>query len=266
MSPSYSSAVDGQGSDPNRGIPFRSRLEREVAAEMDAHLVEWGYEEPQQHDDGSPIYYLPDFVIHEAAAELELPTYVEAKPQQFIYDLRDTLGVTRQYGDRFSGSITVRDVTGQSLRERQIEELWKPKTLAEIKGAGVLVVGGVGGSSRLSVEMRRDCIIFRRDHPFVNWPAVEKAREREAHRLRYEQERRQYEQQREAERQAAEVTHQRNLSIIRGLPKYGANKFDSRCAGCAATVATGFGHLHRHADQHGRITWYPLCTPCEEGQ
>ena len=84
---------------------FRSHLEVLVAQELDEHGVNWDYERFVTLPNGPQVRYLPDFTINSANPALQLPQWVEAKPQQFLYDLRDLLGVTRRNGERFSGEI-----------------------------------------------------------------------------------------------------------------------------------------------------------------
>lgn len=247
---------------------FRSRLESTVARELDEHEVEWGYEEPVILPDGHSPHYLPDFTIHEANEELELPQWVEAKPQQFLYDLRDDLGVTRRAGDKFTDPVvTVDKIEHSDLRKLHIEELWKPKLLAEMTGESVLVVGGVGGTSKLSVLMTPYTIEFRRDHPFVNWPGVLKRREAEEQRVAWEFQRIELERQRaerEAEWERRRHRVNRDLETARKVMRHkdcGSPKYESQCCSCQA--GTMLGTLYKVELVGGGSRWMVVCNACK---
>ena len=246
---------------------FRSRLELEVAGELDELFVDWSYEQPVILPDGHSPRYLPDFTIHSADEELELPSWVEAKPQQFLYDIRDTLGVTRRAGEKFHNPVTVGPIEHDTIKSMGIEELWKPKLLAEITGESVLVVGGVGGNSKLSVQMNPTTIEFRRDHPFVNWPGVLKRREadqrREESKLRHEQ----YLREREERQAEWETRHtsglHRNFDLIRKVQVHkdcGPPRFESPCCGC--NLGTMTGTLYRVELVGGGSRWMVVCAAC----
>jgi hypothetical protein len=246
---------------------FRSRLEFEVAQELDEHDVDWGYEQPVILPDGASPHYLPDFTIHESDDELELPQWVEAKPQQFLYDLRDTLGVTRRAGEKFSGGVSVDGVMHSDLKSMGIDELWKPKLLAEITGETVLVVGGVGGSSKLTVDMTPRGVHFRRDHPFANWAGVLKRQEAERQRQEAAERHAEYErqrEQREAEWNARRHQVHRNIDLARKVMLHkdcGAPRFESPCSGC--NVATLTGTLYKVDLVGGGSRWMIVCQACK---
>lgn len=240
--------TDGRGDRPP--TPFKSALERVVADELDSHSVQWVYELPPKLPAGKKVYYLPDFTIRESPPDLMLPFWLEVKPQQMLYDLRDDLGVTRRHGDKFSGEIVIENVWWENIAELRSIELAKPKKLAEITGASVLVIGGVGGVSRLSIEMRPEEIIFSRSHPFPNWRAVLVKREREAQRLAFEREQSQRaERWRESQQTRMREEMQRRacfLSSVLSHASIGVNRFLGTCPGCNCRVESGRGSLYRH--------------------
>lgn len=248
---------------------FRSRLEFEVAQELDEHDVDWGYEQPVILPDGKSPHYLPDFTIHEADEDLELPQWIEAKPQQFLYDLRDTLGVTRKAGEKFNGVVDVNGVEHSHLQSMGIDELWKPKLLAEITGETVLVIGGVGGVSKLTAEMTPRGIRFRRDHPFVNWAGVLKRRESERQRREAAERHAEYERQRaqrEAEWEALRHQVHRDLNLVRSVSLHkdcGAPRFESSCCGC--NIPTMTGTLYKVDIVGGGSRWMVVCQACQSG-
>lgn len=241
---------------------FRSHLEVLVAQELDEHGVNWDYERFITLPNGSQVRYLPDFTINSANPALQLPQWVEAKPQQFLYDLRDLLGVTRRYGERFFGEIRHENVTAKNLQDLLVQELWKPKRLAELTGESVLVVGTVGGTSSLSIEMFPDSIQFSRQHPFVNWLGIQKAKERERKRLEFEAEaaerQRAWREQQELNRQAMV----RQLRETLQLKHLGPTKWNRSCFGCGTSVQAGSGSLRKAEFTDGTSEWRVLCFGC----
>ena len=241
---------------------FRSHLEVLVAQELDEHGVNWDYERPVVLPRGPEVRYLPDFTINSADHALQLPQWVEAKPQQFLYDLRDVLGVTRRHGERFSGEIRHENVTSKNLQDLLVKELWKPKRLAELTGKSVLVVGTVGGTSSLSIEMCADSIRFSRQHPFVNWLGIQKSQERERKRLQWQVE--------TAERQRVwqEQQEQKRQVMVRQVREtlqfkhFGPTKWNRGCFGCGTFVQAGNGSLRKAEFTDGSHEWRVLCSSC----
>lgn len=249
---------------------FRSNLERDVARELDAHGVQWRYEVAVTLPDGRPVRrYLPDFTIDEAIHELQLPAWVECKPQQMLYELRDALGVTRRAGEYFQTDVHVEGVDGATMRSRGFDELWKPKALAELTGLAVLIVGGVQGTNKLTVEMRPDEIVFSRTHPFANWRGYLRAIERE--RAQIEHERRMAEWRRQDAERAAKMARERADRATRltdfvrrtvaAHTRY-TPRFASTCIRCDAYGDTGGLYRVRLSDLHER--WVRICPACEQ--
>lgn len=247
------------------GIAFRSRLEGEIAAELDAHEVEWTFEQPVALESGRQVRYLPDFTIHDAPEELRLPPWVEGKPQQFLYDLRDTLGITRSVGEYFTEDVVVEDVDADELTRRHIDELWKPKKLAEMADQSVLVVGGVGGTNRLSVEMRPTAVVFSRSHPFPNWRGYQRkleratqqavwAKEAEARRNQYEVERQEQEERRSAEQQ---IFRDAFIAVVQMGDRL-RPRFGGPCTRCGVYTTPDQAGLYRIYDR-----WVVACEGCE---
>lgn len=244
---------------------FRSHLEIMVARELDEHSVRWQYEQRVVLPDGRSPRYLPDFLIETANPELRLPQWVECKPQNFLYALRDLLGVTRKYGDRFAGEVTCEGVSSETLRGLLVEELWKPKMLAELTGESVLVVGTVGAVASLSIEMRPDRVCFSREHPFVNWVGIQRAKEREQKRLQWEAEaaerQRLWQLQQDQRRQAMV----QSLSDTLQFRHLGPTKWNRSCFGCGDLVQAGSGSLRKVAFVDGAHEWRVLCSSCCQG-
>lgn len=263
----------------NPGPKFRSRLEQDIADELDAMGLDWQYEQPVVLPDGTSPRYLPDFLIVGIAEDVRfdpdrpVPRWIEGKPQQFIYDLRDSLGVTRQYGDRFAGRIDV-PISSDEIKGRHIEELWKPKRLAELTGQTVLVIGGVGGINRLTVEMHAHGVIFDRSNWIANYKGHQQRLERAEARWRREQEAaewRAYHERQQAERaaRAAEqeaerrMERERQLKVILSFPAAGANRYPGACVGCGSHLGAMRGNLRCVALTGGGSRWFVVCTTCE---
>ena len=245
---------------------FRSQLEVKVANELDHQGVAWEYEVPVKLPDGRSLWYLPDFTINSANNLLKLPKWVEAKPQDFLYSLRDLLGVTRKHGDRFAGEILCEEITSADLRSMLVEELWKPKRLAELTGESVLVVGTVGAISSLSIEMAPHLIKFSRQHPFVNWVGIQKAEERKQKRLKWEAEaaehaatrQRIFQENQEQQRQAMKE----ELKATLAFRHIGPTKWSKACFGCNSFVQAGQGSLRKVQFTDGSLEWRVLCSNC----
>lgn len=241
---------------------FRSHLEVLVAKELDHHQVEWDYEHPVTLQNGQSLRYLPDFTIKSSSPELKLPAWIEAKPQDFLYSLRDLLGVTRQHGDRFAGEVICEKIKAKDLQEMLVQELWKPKRLAELTGKSVLVLGTVGGTSSLSIEMFEDSICFSREHPFVNWLGVQRAKEREQKRLQWEAETAERQRQWQAQQQRIAERRLQQVAETLRFPHLGQTKWDRYCFGCDVMVPAGGGSLRKVQFTDGNHQWRVLCFNC----
>jgi hypothetical protein len=257
-------------------IKFRSALEEKVAQELDRLEVEWAYERQVVLPDGSSPYYLPDFTILDVPSDginLQLPRWVEVKPMQFLYDVRDLSGVTRRCGDKFTYDVRVQGVDSAVLRGWS-SELWKQKMLAEVTGEPVLVVGCVGAMSSLSILCTDRELVMSRQHPFVNQVGVERERqraERDAERqveqrkwhLHREQLQRQAEQRR-LEQEQADATYRRQLmAYIRRQPTSRRNSYDQACGNCATIVPASHGWLYSVPLTTG-ARWVVICGACLE--
>ena len=166
------------------GQLFRSGLEAQVAAELDSLGVAWGYEIlPEVGIEciaraGSDIprwkpWYLPDFTIFEAEDYLELPLWLEVKPADLLYAVRDACGL----GERFTATHTSR-WTANDLQFQGFLELAKPKRCAEIYGYPVLVASQINRVQTLSITLDSDAIFLQRDHPCVNRKGIVQAEQR----------------------------------------------------------------------------------------
>lgn len=244
---------------------FRSQLERDVAAELDRHAVEWRYEVRVILPGGVQPMYLPDFTIDAAPDALRLPAWVECKPQQMLYDLRDTLGVTRRAGEYFEDDVTVEGVDAAAMRAYDIAELWKPKRLAELSGEDILVVGGVARTRTLTATMRPDGVVFSRSHPFANWPGHQKRIEQERQRRYWAEEsqrqREQWEAQQQARELAAQAERRRSVAAIVAHFKPIEPRFASGCHGCGRHGSDG--GVYRPTFNDGAERWVRICPSCE---
>jgi len=229
---------------------FRSSLEQRVANELTALAVEWEYEKYPQMPSGQRINYLPDFFISSAKPELRLPRWIECKPQDFLYRLRVFCEIDRRFGEYFENPIAVEDCDHTLLAINGFTELSKPKKLAEWLNEPVLVIGAVGGTKTLSLEMRPSEIVFERFHPFVNQAGVKKAQEKIEREKRYEAQRLQYQQEQRLRRSNL-------LSYALQGKKCGVNKRPSTCCGCDTWLPAGHGSLRLN---EGR--WFVVCHQC----
>lgn len=173
---------------PYNGIEFRSGLEARVAEQLDALGVVWRYEVDAHkaaswfagsYEPAPPrVRYLPDFAVMEAPEYLQLPLWVEVKPASLLYAVRDHLGCPERFTDDFISDVDSRSIEGAGL-----EEIWKPKKLAEVYERDVLVVSEINRNRTLSILMKPGQVVLSRRHPAVNHRQViaDRARaEREA--------------------------------------------------------------------------------------
>ena len=241
---------------------FRSHLERTVADELTRLGISWRYEQPVLLPNGASPRYLPDFTIDEAPTHFELPQWIECKPQQFIYSLRDFFPeITRQFGEYFDKPIAVADFGWHELLEAGFDELWKPKRLAELTGESVLIVGAVNATSRLSIEMRQDTIVFSRCQPFVNWAGIQKQNERKRRRIQWEKESEQRQRQWEA---AQAMRRRQTLDAVLASRRIGPNKFAGHCCGCNAFVPQALGILYKASIVGGGYRFFAVCNNCHD--
>lgn len=154
--------------------PYDSWLEVRVAEFLDECGVAY---EPQAPVEGAR-FYRPDFTIHGADEKWELPRWIEVKPSTMLYQLRDHFGLNETLDGEPQFLWHDQASDWRSLRAASVEELWKPKRLAEETGSRVLVVSAVNRLSILSVEMNPCGIEFTKWHPFANWKGRVKAEER----------------------------------------------------------------------------------------
>jgi hypothetical protein len=110
--------------------------------------------------------------------------------------------------------------------------------------------------------MRADSIRFSRQHPFVNWIGIQKAKERERRRLQWQAEsaerQRAWLEQQEINRQA--VAHQVRETLQ--FKHLGPTKWSRRCFGCNAFVQAGTGSLRKVQFTDGSHEWRVLCSNC----
>lgn len=255
--------MDAAPPEPWKGISFRSKLELHVARHLDDLGLGWQYEKPVTHE-GRTIRYLPDFTMHTDGAEAEewdAPDFIEVKPQEFIYSLRDHLYVD----ELLNGEMELRRTTDAArIRALDIEELWKPKRLAELLGCSVLVAGKVNGTRTLSVLMLPDAIVFQRNHPIVNTKGVIAEAERQAKHARWaaQAERWREEMDRRArERELARVAEQaKRLEQFGRLIRHADRRqaqFDGTCWWCAEHREAAALSIFRSTER-----WVPICKPC----
>lgn len=224
------------------GITFRSALEAKVAEELDALGVWWEYERRTPFTER----YLPDFTIIEASPELALPQWVEVKPPELLYAVRDHLNVPEHFDvDQW------RWCKARDLAAAQLTEIPKPKRLAEVAGEAVLVVSAMNRNRTLSLTMQGDGIVFSKSHPAVNWKQVLHARRREAEQEAWRQRNEEWLHQRA---QDAAERRRGNLAWARSVSSRPA-KFEGICIVCLTQRSADDLRIGNHA---GR--WLAFCS------
>lgn len=236
---------------PYRGIQMRSGLEVTVAQTLDQLGVDWLYEAP------APVAgYIPDFTIVAARPDMQLTRWLEVKPADLLYEVRNIFGLP----ELLDGSPITVYATVDRMHELHIQEIHKPQRLAAATGEDVLVVSALNRTSTLSITCHGDRLTFSKWHPAVNWRAVEKRRREAAERARYRAESaaRQASWDREQAARAAERL-KRLRYLISNHKQIMPAKFPSACHGCLASKDAGDLVLYRPADE-----WVPICLRCVE--
>lgn len=238
------------------GILFRSASEARVAEQLDTLGVQWKYEVPAHEaltwmqaphaNPPEPIdWYLPDFTILDAPEYLELPLWVEVKPAELLYALRDHVGCS----ERFEG-IHRADISARTMHDAQLTEIWKPALLAERTQRDVLVVSAINRNRTLSLLMRGEWIELTRSHPAVNHRQLLAEQEREE---RWQRQQQEWERQR-VERQAE--TNKQATQIIEYAKLHGrAARFNGWCQLCHVNQAASALVIFRSADDR----WVAIC-------
>ena len=250
--------MDDDGRYPYGEHIMRSKLEVNMAMTLTEFGVAWDYERPT----GEELAYLPDFTILTLWPNLALgPTpstakWVEVKPQEMLYALRDHCKVEELFpiGEQRHVNTTAFD-----LQEAGVEELWKPKRLAELTGQQVLICAVANRSHTLSVTATETGLTFDRDHPFVcakgHNRRAERERQRKAWREQYEREK--------AEREAIDAARAADrLKALRHIAttwRESKARYAGRCDACRDEFLPEHLTLMRGplAQQ-----WAPLCGPC----
>ena len=207
------------------GIPFRSVLEVSVAEELDRLGIEWAYERGVEG-----IHYLPDFtVLMVPDDEMDCPQWIEVKPPEALYAVRDYMGLASNFDGQANELFTSDDM------RKMAPELCKPKKLAELQDEPVLVVSAINRNRTLSIMMHPGRITISRSHPLVNWKSVLSERERVSRRTEWVRQA----QEREAARWVEAVRREDErhaemaalLEKLRYLEHFRA-KYDGRCVIC----------------------------------
>lgn len=241
------------------GVLFRSGLEAQIASALDTLGVIWQYELPaheglclvQRAGDPTPPlvdWYLPDFTVLDADASLQLPLWVEAKPAEALYAIRDMAGIPEYFmGNQYLSW----DAT--TLHQRGCLELWKPKRCAEVLHESVLVVSALYRVRTLSILMGMESLALSRQHPAVNYRAVLNEEARQEREAKWRQA--------EAERQQTyhRQQQQRIQNIISVAQRHGRPaRYDGWC--CLCSRQTAADELQIFRTQYNR--WAGVCLTC----
>lgn len=235
------------------GIQFRSVLEVNVAEQLDALDIGWVYERAVPG-----VRYLPDFLLtgtrsdwttsEPADPDMQLPAYIEVKPPEALYAIRDAVGL----GERFEGHYRY-DLTWREVAE-MADELHKPKRLAEHLNADVLVAHAINRNRTLAVVMHPDGLTVTRDHPLVNWKSVVAEREAEARRREWEL--RNAEERARREGFESERREQQALTVLRWFRQQDVRRarYDGWCHVCGNEREADLLVIARHGDR-----WLRCC-------
>lgn len=264
---------------------YDSALEAEVAVQLDALGVTWHPQLPpregaawsagsyEKAPEDISAWYLPDFTIAAADAELDLPLWVEVKPAAMLAKFREHLGVQANFTDD-----DPRPTSASDFWKANFKELYKPRRLAELYGRDVLVVSEINRHRTLSLLMRPDGIVLSKRHPAVNRARVladevkaekeaQLQAEREARRAEKARQRAQRDAEREAQRaewEAAAAQRQaeqeRELAdLARHIQQNGRPaRFDGWCLVCRTSQPACALLVARGPDE----TWKSLCKSC----
>lgn len=233
-----------------KGQRFRSLSEAKVAKDLDALGVQWIYEKPVE----GVNWYLPDFTITKAPQALALPSWIEVKPADALYALRDHLNLDERFEGEHSANLSAREI-----HDIPIGEIWKPKRLAEKTGQLVLIVSAINRTSTLSVTAGPETVVLSRCHPTVNYRKVARdaaRRERERQTAAYLQEQQALREEQEANRRAL---HRRwSREAITWAANHGRQaKYPGRCRVCHQWREDASELLMYHAGEAG---WVILCV------
>lgn len=225
-------------------------LEKQVGNELERLGAQFTFDLPEHQCSG--VYYRPDFKILSAPPELRLPHFVEAKPQEFIYEFFRMTGAERRLGAQLRGGakrfhITAEEIAGYGVP--LMLELAKPKLLAERHGLSVLVVGAVGRDNTMSMTMHPDHVLFEKFHPLVNQSGLQKRRAREERDRIWKEEsaarQKQWEQERLEREAAARKVHEEMCVIYRleAARSFRTNNHTGHCCICGEQVEAMTGIL-----------------------
>jgi len=230
------------------GVPFRSGLEAAVAKNLDDMGVEWAYERGVE----GVNKYLPDFTILESLTAMQFPQWIEVKPPELLYAVRDHLGIPERFVDDVRA-----DITAQQIYDAGLSEIWKPKALAEHQHEAVLVVSKINRNRTLSIEMYPEHVVLSKRHPGVNWREVKKEEERQRRQAQWRAEaaERAAERAREDEQRRAD-----NLAWAMSVDSRPA-RYDGWCIVCSAHKPACDLLIARHDDR-----WLAFCSAHGNGR
>lgn len=257
--------------EPFEGVLFRSHLELAVAKELSALDVFWDYEacpwclrtvRPVESPPrrcpctGGPVNYLPDFRILIADAALGLPQWVEVKPAELLYAVRDAVGLPEDLGGEEHAVVT----TSERWSKSDVAEIHKPLALAENTGKSVLVVSAINRHRTLSVLCVRGGMILSKWHPAVNWKGHQHRVAQEENRRRWATEHAEREQRWAAEEAKRQTNRREAAAYMRRLAAMETGRparYDGLCYVCST---------HREADElllyRVQDRWVGVCRPC----
>jgi hypothetical protein len=186
-------------------------------------------------------------LICEAPEDLELPMFIEVKPAELLYALRDHVGCPERFdGTRWSA------IDCGTMYKEGLEEVWKPKALAELYQTDVLITAKLNATSSLSIMAKPTGIELSKSHPAVNRRGVLAQQERERQWAESEARQAAWRAQREAELAAqAEVL----LTVARRANRRPAGR-DDWCRYCRTQQPAALLDIFRQPDSP---YWDAIC-------
>lgn len=236
------------------GHRYDSTLEYNVKLGLDRMGLVMGRDFMHHAQVDGVYYYEPDFTIYRAPDEFEFPQYIEVKPAEALYALRDRWNLPERFDGVEEFWMTQDDV------RKVVPELAKPKRLAEETGCEVLVTSKLWGTQTLSATIGPELVTLERRHPGVNWRGHEKRVKRQIDQIYWAKQHAEWKENaaaREAEALAATVERLRDVRDFFAAQTLVGALFGGKCWQCNRWRDPE--HLYRAADKTSDGRWALIC-------